>query len=133
MTGRFDDPVKAEIWAMVRALNDAWTIGDPDELARYFHPDMVAITATDRLRREGADACISGWKGFARSARMHHWKETDPLIHVHGDSAVVAYYFDMSFEMGGDMVHSQGRDMFFLAKLDGRWWVVADQFSNYPA
>jgi len=46
---RFDDPVQQEIWAAIRALNDAWTKGNPDDLANYFHRNMLAITSTDRL------------------------------------------------------------------------------------
>jgi hypothetical protein len=133
MSARFDDPVKQEIWAAVRALNDAWTKGNPDDLAKYFHRNMVAITATDRLRREGGAECISGWKGFADAAQIHRWDEIDPVIHVYGDAAVVAYYFDMVFDMGGQTIHSDGRDMFFFIKENGRWWVAADQYSPYPA
>lgn len=133
MTIHFDDPVKQEIWTTLRALNDAWTRGDPDDLAQYFHRDMVAITATDRLRREGAASCIAGWKGFAEATRIHRWEETDPVIHVYGDAAVVAYYFDMSFEMGGQTLDLGGRDMFFFVREGGRWWAAADQFSSYPA
>ncbi|ABD71173.1 hypothetical protein Rfer_3466 [Rhodoferax ferrireducens T118] len=133
MTISFNDPVKQEIWATLRALNDAWTQGDPDDLVNYFHPNMVAITATDRLRRDGAAECLAGWKGFAEATQIHHWEEIDPVIHVYGDAAVVAYYFDMSFTMGGQTINMGGRDMFFFAREKGRWWAVADQFSAYPA
>lgn len=109
MTISFNDPVKQEVWATLRALNDAWTQGDPDDLVNYFHPNMVAITATDRLRRDGAAECLAGWKGFANATQIHHWTETDPVIHVYGDSAVVAYYFDMSFTMGGQTINMGGR------------------------
>ncbi|MCK9620826.1 MAG: nuclear transport factor 2 family protein [Methylobacter sp.] len=129
---RFDDPVQQEVWATVRALNDAWTQGNPDDLVHYFHRDMVAITATDRLRREGGADCIAGWKGFAEVARIHRWQEIDPIIHVYGDAAVVAYYYDIAFDMNGQTMNLGGRDMFFLVKEDGRWWVVADQFSSFP-
>lgn len=132
MTIYFDDPVKKEIWATVRALNDAWTTGNPDDLAEFFHADMVAITPTDRLRREGRAACVAGWKEFAGATRIHRWQETEPVIHVYGDSAVVAYYFDISFEMAGQTLQTNGRDMFFLVRENGRWWAVADQFSPYP-
>ena len=94
---------------------------------------MVAITATDRNRLDGGAACIAGWKGFATTARIHRWKEVDPVINVYGNSAVVAYYFDMSFDMGGQTINMGGRDMFFFVKENGRWWAVADQFSPYPA
>ncbi len=127
------DPIKQEIWATVRAMNDAWTKGNPDDLAKFFHHDMVAITATDRKRLDGGAACIAGWKGFCNAAQIHHWEEIDPVIHVYGNSAVVAYYFDMSFDMGGKTIDLGGRDMFFFVREGERWWAVADQFSPYPA
>jgi hypothetical protein len=94
---------------------------------------MVAITATDRKRLESGPACVAGWKGFCNAARTHRWEEIDPIIHVYGNSAVVAYYFDMSFDMGGKTITRGGRDMFFFVKEGERWWAVADQFSPYPA
>ncbi|MBI3102699.1 MAG: nuclear transport factor 2 family protein [Burkholderiales bacterium] len=130
---QFDDPIKQEIWTTVRAMNDAWTKGDPDELSRYFHPNMVAFAATERNRIDGGAACVAGWKGFATSNRIHHWEELDPVIHVYGNAAVVAYYFDMSFEMNGRTVDLGGRDLFYFVKERGCWWAVADQFSSYPA
>lgn len=133
MTNCFNDPIKQDIWTTVRVMNDAWTKGNPEDLVRYFHRDMVAITATDRNRVEGGTACVAGWKGFADATRIHHWREIDPLIHVYGNAAVVAYYFDMSFDMGGQTINMGGRDMFFFVKEEGRWWAVADQFSPYPA
>lgn len=133
MTINFDDSVKQEIWGTVRAMNDAWTKGNPCDLAQFFHRDMVAITATDRNRLDGGAACIAGWKGFASAARIHRWEEIDPVIHVYGNSAVVAYNFDISFDMGGQTISMGGRDMFFFGKENGRWWAVADQFSPYPA
>ncbi len=129
----FTDPIKQEIWATVRAMNDTWTKENPDDLAKFFHNDMVAITATDRKRLDGGAACIAGWKGFCDAARIHRWEEIDPVIHVYGNSAVVAYYFDMSFDMGGKTIELGGRDMFFFVREGERWWAVADQFSPYPA
>jgi hypothetical protein len=131
-TVTFDNPVQDEIWQTVRAMNDAWTRGNPDDLAQYFHRDMVAICATERLRLEGGPACIAGWKRFAQSATIHRWEEREPLIQVYGDAAVVSYYFDMSFDMNGQRIDLGGRDMFFFVRENGRWWAVADQFSSYP-
>ena len=133
MTAIFIDPIKQEIWETVRAMNDTWTKGNPDELTKYFHRDMVAITATDRNRLDNGAACVAGWKGFANAARIHRWQEIDPVIHVYGSAAVVAYYFDMSFDMGGQTIKLGGRDMFTFVKAGEQWWAVADQFSPYPA
>ena len=132
MDHHFDDPTQQEIWATLRALNDAWTQGDPAQLVDYFHRDMIAITPVDRQRREGAAACIAGWQGFAESTRIHRWREIDPLIRVFGDSAVVSYYYEIRFEVGGQVLEQDGRDLFFFVRENGRWWAVADQFSGYP-
>lgn len=132
MSAILDDPVKQEIWATLRALNDAWTTGAPDDLQEYFHENMVAVTATDRARRLGRDACIAGWKAFAQAATIHYWRELDPDIRVYGDAAVVSYYYEMSFEMSGQTINTGGRDLFFFVRENGRWWAVADQFSAYP-
>ncbi len=133
MTTHFNDPVAREVWTTLRAINDAWTKGNPDDLVNHFHPNMVAIAATERQRLDGGPACIASWKRFANAARIHRWEERDPIIHLYGESAVVAYYFDMSFEMGGQTIEMGGRDMFFFVKENGRWLAVADQFSPYPA
>ena len=128
----FADPVQREIWATLRAVNDAWTQGHPDDLADYFHAQMIAITPVDRLRRDGAAACVSGWKSFADAARIYRWQEFDPLIRVYGDAAVASYYYEIDFAMGGKRAVQSGRDLFFLVRDHGRWQVVADQFSPYP-
>jgi len=129
----FTDPIKQEIWATVRAMNNAWTKGNPDDLSKFFHRDMVAITPTNRHRLNGGAACVAGWKGFCHAARIHRWEEIDPVIHVYGNSAVVAYDFDVSFDIGGITINNCGRDMFFFVIEDGKWWAVANQFSSYPA
>ncbi|MGE0081201.1 MAG: DUF4440 domain-containing protein [Thiohalomonadaceae bacterium] len=127
-----DHPDKQAVWETLRRLNDAWTKGDPAELARYFHPEMVAITATDRHRLEGAAACIDGWSAFARMARIHHWREVDPLIRLYGDAAVVAYNYELACEINGHTHNLTGRDMFFFVREADRWWAVADHFSPFP-
>ena len=128
----FDDPVKNEVWGALRSLNDCWTKGDGTKLSEFFHSDMVAITATDRDRVEGRESCVAAWVGFVQATKIRRWVELDPQIQVYGDAAVVSYYFDMEYEMGGQTVKTSGRDMFFFIKEDGQWWAVADQFSPYP-
>lgn len=119
-------------WQTLRSLNDAWAKGKPDDLKNYFHKDMVAITATERERLEGREACFTSWNNFVKAAKIHYWKELEPKIQIYGNTAVVTYYFDMSFDMGGQTVKLGGRDMFVFVKEGEKWWAVADQFSPYP-
>lgn len=123
----------SEVWATVQAMNRAWAAeNDPDRLGEFFHPKMVAITPVDRLRRLGQADCVAGWREFTEACRILWWRESDPIVGVFGDCAVVTYYFDMEYETGGRTIRSDGRDMMTLVREDNRWWVIADQFSPYP-
>ncbi len=127
------DKTQEQIWQMIQAMNRTWTVeNNADELKNYFHKDMVAITPTDHKRIEGGENCLTGWKKFSENAKIHYWKEIDPKIQVYGDEkfAVVTYYFEMSFDMNGQTIDMKGRDMFSLVNENGKWLVVADQFSE---
>jgi len=127
--------IETEVWNTIQEMNRCWTSGnllDVEKLSDYFHDEMVAITATDKYRLEGKEACFNSWKSFAQNSKIEFWKEHDPKIQIYGNTAVVTYYFDMSFDMAGQTIKMGGRDMFTLIKENNRWMVVADQFSQYP-
>lgn len=124
--------IQKEIKQFIIEMNVCWTAGNPADLTQYFHPDIVAITPMDELRREGREACIEGWANFAKSYKILSWKERDMDIRVYDNAAVVSYYYDISFEASGAVLQESGRDMFFLIKEDNRWLAVADQFSSMP-
>ena len=130
-----ESPAAKEAWEFVQALNRAWVVErDADALSDYFHERMVAISASDRERRVGRAACVADWKGFVEAATILRFEQREPLVHVYADGrcAVVSYYYDMAFEIGGQTIQAAGRDMFTLAREDGRWWAVADHFSAFP-
>lgn len=124
------------IWQVIQEMNRKWTVEDKaDELKNYFHENMVAITPTDSKAIEGRDNCVAGWKNFSQNAKIHFWKELDPSIQVYGEGrfAIVTYYFDMSFDMRGQTINMKGRDMFALVNENGKWLIVADQYSPSPS
>lgn len=124
-----------EVWALVQEMNRAWAVdGKPERLVDYFAPEMVAITPTDRLRREGQAACVAGWTEFVQATKILRWTEKNPLVLMlaGGRSAVVACDFEIDYQAGGRLVQMSGRDLMTLDKRDGRWWLVADHFSPTP-
>jgi ketosteroid isomerase-like protein len=125
-----------EVWAFVQEMNRAWTVdGKPERLSDYFAPEMVAITPTDRYRREGRASCVAGWTEFVQATTILRWIERNPvvLILAEGRGAVVAYDFEIDYRAGGREVQMSGRDLMTLDKRDGRWWLVADHFSSTPS
>ena len=127
--------VTDEIINSIRIMNHCWTQGwHEEEFRKYIHPDAVAIVPTTPRRLEGRDAYVDGWRGFCNAAVIHEWRETDHKVQIYagGKSAVVTYFFSITFVMGGQKQVMQGRDMFFLVKEGRKWLVVADQFSPEP-
>lgn len=137
MRGAMDENrVAKDVWKTVQEMNRAWTVERrPERLVEFFHRDMVAVTATDRHRLVGQMACVAGWKGFVDRADVKRWTEIDPKVQVYagGLAAVVTYDFEIAFEMEGRLIELGGRDTYALVLEDGRWWVVLDHFSPFPA
>lgn len=126
------DAMQQEVWASVEAMNACWTQGNPDGLADYFHPRMVAITPVARERVEGGTACIAGWRWYAENFAIQSFRALEPKVEVFGDAAVVSYYFDMEVVKNGVTTRPQGREMYFMVKEGGRWWAVGNSFSGNP-
>jgi ketosteroid isomerase-like protein len=130
-----NETIKSEVWKTVQEANKAWTVdGKIGELNKYFHKDMVAITPNNSKRLKGQAACLLGWQEFAKMAKTNYFTEIEPLIRLYCDNnaAVVTYSYEGSFIMGGQTMILRGRDMMTLVKENGRWWIVADQFSPMP-
>lgn len=124
-----------EILATIRAMNRCWTEGwHEEEFRRYIHPDAVAIVPSVPGRLEGREAYVAGWRGFSTTTVIHEWQETDHTAQVYaaGKSAVVTYFFSITFSYGAEKQTIKGRDMFFLVREGGKWLVAADQFSPEP-
>jgi methionine salvage enolase-phosphatase E1 len=124
-----------EILATVRAMNRIWTEGWHEEKFRQcIHPEAVAIVPSVPGRLEGRDAYVAGWRRFAQAAAIHEWRERDHKVQVYagGKSAVITYFFSISFTSGNVKQDLQGRDMFFLVRVGRKWVVAADQFSPEP-
>jgi ketosteroid isomerase-like protein len=124
-----------EVWAMVQALNRAWTSdAQPERLVDYFAEEMIAITPTDRERRTGRADCVAGWTDFVRSARILRFveKNVQVLMLADGAAAVVAYDFEIDWEAGGRRIAMTGRDLMTLERRGERWWLVADHYSPFP-
>lgn len=120
---------------IIKAMNRCWTVSwNEPAFRRYIHPDAIAIVPTTPGRLEGQDAYVAGWRAFCEATVIHEWRETDHKVQIYtgGKSAVVTYFFSITFAMGGQNLTLQGRDMFFLVKEGWKWLVVADQFSPEP-
>ncbi len=127
--------IELEVWGVVVEMNRLWTVeGKPERLVDYFAPEMIAITPTDRFRREGQASCVAGWTDFVRASNIRRWEEKNPrvLVLADGRCALVAYDFEIDYEMGGHPIKMRGRDLMTFENREGRWWLFADMFAPAP-
>jgi ketosteroid isomerase-like protein len=124
--------IEDEVLRTVTALNRTWTAGNLGDLSKFIHQNMVAITPMDAQRLEGREACLASWARFVENFKIKDWQEIDPKVFVFGDSAVVTYYYEITFESEGKLQTERGRDMFFMVRDGGLWLAVANQFSSFP-
>lgn len=120
-----------ELWNIVREMNETWTRGDPDNLARYFRPNTAPDAAARGFGRDDRAACIEARKKFRLATRIHSWREEAPSIQIIGVYAVVSYFYESSVELAGELVCLTGRGMYFLVQDSGKWCVVGDHFSPF--
>jgi uncharacterized protein (TIGR02246 family) len=113
-----------EIRELIKQLNDAWVKGQPGELARFFPEDIVMALPGFAQRIEGRDACVASYEDFCSQASILDLKLAEPMIDVFGDTAVAAYAFEISYEMGGERFKDSGRDLFVFIRQDDRWQAV---------
>ncbi len=101
MDTKFKSQTHQQIWHTIQKLNKEWLNNKTDELAYYFHKDMV-ITGPDmkELSHNRAE-CIQSYKDFMSQAEVHDYKESDPAVNLVAYTAVVSYKFDIDYTMNG--------------------------------
>jgi Domain of unknown function (DUF4440) len=113
-----------EIAGVLRAITEAWTGGNPEEMRQYLDERIVMAQPGFEERLVGRQACIESYEDFARHASTHSYAESQTIIDVMGDTAVASYHFAIDYELGGKDYHEVGHDLFVFARSAGRWRAV---------
>lgn len=109
---------------VIDQINRTWLEGDPAELERFFHPDVVIQPPGPAPRVHGRDPCIASYEAFAREARVRRFEPETAEIDVFGDTAVATYRYRIVYRMDGRDYDEQGGELLvFLNGMQG--WRVA--------
>jgi ketosteroid isomerase-like protein len=117
-------PSQQEIWQIIQNINIAWSKNHTEDLHKYFHGNMVIVDPNQHPLSSGSQACIDSYKEFIDNAIVHEYKESNPVIHIFGDTAIASYRFDINYDMKGKNYIESGRDLFALNKEEGKWLAV---------
>jgi len=124
MTSFPGSEVQQTVWQVVLDINKAWVNGHVDDMVNLLHEDVVFFHPVSGPLGEGREACMKGYKDFADQAVIHDFKELEPSVDVYGSTAVAAYRFDITYEIGGGTGHDTGRDVIVLVREDSKWKAV---------
>lgn len=113
-----------EIRDVIDQINRTWLKGDPADLERFFHPDVVIQPPGPGPRVHGRDPCIASYEAFGREARVLRFVPEIAEIDVFGDTAVATYRYRIVYEMKGRNYDDNGGELLvFLRGMEG--WRVA--------
>jgi ketosteroid isomerase-like protein len=94
---------------LVREINRLWVGGNAEQLGEYFHEDMIIVNPELKKMGQGREDCVKGYIDFAAQAKTTSYEESDFEINVWGNTAMVNYRFDITYEMGGKEYNDIGR------------------------
>lgn len=124
MSSADDAKRREEIREIVKKINGAWRSGRPEELAAYFHEDMVIAPPGLSGRAKGRDACVASYREFIQMAKVKEYKEAEPGIDLWGSTAVATYGWEMVYELKGESYHESGWDVFVFQREGTEWRAV---------
>ena len=107
----------------MRRINRVWLDGNVEALAPMVDPDIVMVFPGFSGRIQGREQFLAGFRDFCENARVHEFHDLDYESDVVGDTAVVTFRFEMTYERSGERYRSTGRDL----------WVFRDQGSGWIA
>ncbi|HEV8535437.1 MAG TPA: nuclear transport factor 2 family protein [Candidatus Limnocylindria bacterium] len=114
----------ADPWEAVRAINACWTTGRFGDLESLLDKDVVMTGQGMDGPIQGRIAAIDSYSDFMAKARLGSFTERDQRIDVFGDTAVVTYAFDITYQMNERETKESGREAFVLVRREDRWVAV---------
>src|SRR5216683_1104926 len=97
---------------LVKKINEAWMDGRFEELNGYFHDDMVIVGPDLRVLLKGRGLCVKSYQDFMGAAKVHEYKESEPVIELWGNTALATCGWEIAYEMEGKVYRDSGQDLF---------------------
>jgi hypothetical protein len=105
------------LFAAVKQINASWVAGNADDLLSLANPSGVFligdyspfyITGTEQIKQHFVD--------FYKTSKVNSLHELNPVVRIWGDSAAVAFNFNLDYTIGGRKGQSPGRGVYTFAR-----------------
>ena len=109
---------------IVERLLRSWLDGHFDELARFFHEDVVLAHPGFDRRTTGRDALVESYVDFGRNATVKHFETGDIQVDRAGHGFVAVTPWRMRYEYSGETFSERGWDILVFENSDSDWQIV---------
>jgi len=105
------------LFAQVKQIDAAWVAGNANDLLSHANPSGTFligdyspfyITGDDQIRQHFAD--------FYKTSKVNSIHELNPSVQIWGESAAVAFTFNLDYMLGGRKGQSTGRGVYTFTK-----------------
>ena len=119
-----------ELWNIMQQINKSWLSGQPAQLADYFHENVVFNSPDLKRQSIGKDICVQSYIDFMNNSKVLFCNETNPIVHVFNNTAIVTYNFEMKYEQQNKVYHETGTDIMIFNKHQNSWKAVWRSLAN---
>lgn len=128
------EETKTEILNVVKSHNKAWAqLEDIHLQMKYVHPNILSISPPYTKVTQGIEEYKAGYLDWMKHAKVHYFKELDPVVTVLGDSktAFVTFNIEMSFDFDSVLIENwKGIDFMTLVKENDQWKIISDMYAK---
>jgi ketosteroid isomerase-like protein len=119
-----DESKSEDAATAMRRINRAWIDGRIEDLTPLVHSEIVMVFPGFSGRIQGREGFLAGFREFRENATILEFREHDHQVDVAGDTAVVAFRYDMFYERSERRCRSTGRDLWVFQKHGTAWIAV---------
>jgi len=95
-------------------LNETWQAGRFDQLAGYYHPDVVLLPPDAGAPIVGRDAVVASYLEFSDAAELQEFQITSLEIFTFETVSACHMRFDIDYRIDGDRLHESGLEVYMV-------------------
>jgi hypothetical protein len=105
-------------------INRVWLDGQVEALTALVDAGIVMALPNCAGRVEGREEFVAGFRDFCANAQVHEFHDHAYETDVIGDTAVVTFQYEMTYQRSGERYRATGRDLWVFRDRDGNWIAV---------
>lgn len=109
---------------------EAFNKGDIDKILSYYDSDIIGFSSTKHDRFIGLEDLRKTFEYYLQKTSKLEYSMSDPSVQVHGDIAILSFYWLVVMVFGKTRREVQGRGSHVYMKKNDEWKIVHEHFSR---